>query len=94
MFGKGANNLWTTISIQLFGIVFLFILANVAGHLLFKVSKNDLDSLYVDMRTNKLSSIIIASVIIFAIGVVASNFILKPYIYNWISAHVGIIPLN
>ena len=94
LFSKGADNLWTTMSIQLFGLTFLFILSNVVGHLLFKVSKNDHEDLYSELSANKLSSSIVASVIIFAIGVVTSNFILKPFIYNWISEHVGIIPLN
>ena len=94
LFSKGADNLWTTMSIQLFGLAFLFILANSIGHLLFKVSKNDQNGLYSDLRANKISSSIVVSVIIFTIGVVASNFILKPFIFNWISEHVGIIPLN
>ncbi len=93
LFGKGADDLWTALSIQLFGLSFLFILSNAVGHLLFRTTINK-DGLYEDIRSNVISSSIIASVIIFSIGLTASNFILKPFIYNWISSHAGLTPLN
>lgn len=93
LFGEGADDLWTTLSIQLFGLSFLFILANVLGHLLFRSAINN-NGLYQEIRSNVLSASIMASVIVFSIGTVASNFVLKPFIYDWISSHAGLIPLN
>ena len=40
-FGKGAMDFWTVIGVQLFGVVLLFMLANVVGHLLIRMILNN-----------------------------------------------------
>jgi uncharacterized membrane protein YjfL (UPF0719 family) len=92
-FGKGAMDYWTVIGVKLFGIVILYMLANVAGHLLIRIVLTDDRGLYDEIRNENNSVALIVSVCVLAVGFISSSFVLKPYIFDWISSKAGLVPL-
>jgi len=93
-FGSGALDLWAFIGISVFGLSILFMLSNVIGVLIFNVGFKSENGLFEEIRDENISSTIVASAIIFAVGFTSSYFILRPFILDWVSSHAGLIPLN
>jgi len=91
-FGKGALDFWTVIGIQLFGVVFLFMLANIFGHLLIRMVLNN-NGLYDEIKDGNISVSLIVTSFILSIGFVSSSFVLKPYIFDYISSKANLVPL-
>ncbi len=93
LFGEGAFDFWTVIGVQLFGIVLLFMLSNVIGHLLFNITLKEQDGLHEEIKSENTSAVIIAAIIILVIGYSASYFVLRPYIFDWINSNAGLTPI-
>jgi hypothetical protein len=93
-FGDKAFDLWSIIGIQIFGITLLFMLSNIIGTLLFKIAFPTKNGLFEDIRADNLTSALVASGIIFALGYASSIYILRPFILNWLSGNAGLIPMN
>lgn len=92
-FGKGAMDFWTVIGVQLFGVVLLFMLANVVGHLLIRMILNNNNGLYDEIKNENVSLSLIVTACILSIGFISSSFVLKPYIFDYISSKAGLVPL-
>lgn len=91
--GKGALDFWTVIGIQLFGVVLLFMLANVFSHLLIRMILNNNNGLYDEIKNENISVSLIVSACILSIGFITSSFVLKPYIFDYISSKANLVPL-
>jgi hypothetical protein len=94
LFGEGAFDLWSVLGIQLFGLILLFMLANVIGTILFNVGFQSENGLYEELREENLTAALVASSIIFTVGYTSSFYILRPFILDWVSRNAGLIPLN
>lgn len=92
-FGNGALDFWTVIGFQLFGVVLLFIFANVVGHLLIRMILNKNHGLYEEIKNESFSIVLIVTACILSIGYISSYFVLKPYIFDFISSKADLVPL-
>lgn len=93
LMGKGAMEYWSYLGVHLFGIVFLFMIANVIGHLLFVVTMKEELSLYEEIMEENISAALITVTLILISGMALASSLLKPYLFDWISDTDQIIPM-
>lgn len=93
-FGKDAIDFWEYIAIQLFGVVFLMMIANVVGHLMYQITLKKEMSLYEEIMQDHITPSLIVSLTIFIIGLFLSTQLLKPYLFDLISETPSILPMN
>lgn len=94
MFGSGASDYWSTVGIELVGFSLIFILANVIGHVLFMSGFKSENGLYEEIKSDNWPVVLIASTLILAFGYLGSHFVLKSFIFDWISRNAVLIPLS
>lgn len=93
MFGSGALDYWTVIGVQLFGIVLLYMLSNVVGHLMYNVTLKEEMGIYDEIREENMTVSIVVSLLVLITGYMTSYYLLRSYIFDWISANSGLVPL-
>lgn len=94
MFSDGAYDYWSVLGVQLFGFILLFMTSNIIGHLLFRIGFDKNNSLYETIREDNTTPVLVATVVIFVIGFVSSAYVLRPFIFDWISRNAALIPMN
>ena len=94
MFGVGAYKYWSIVGVELFGFTIVYILANLFGHILFSAGYQSENSLYEEIKDDNWSVVMIASALILSLGYLGSSFVLKPFIFDWISRNAAFIPLT
>lgn len=93
LFGAGAFSFWTMLGLQLFGIVFLYMLSMVASHLLFNITLKKELSIYHEFKNNSIGVALILTIISISICFVAANYVLKPFLFDWIMKQSKLIPM-
>ena len=94
LFESGAREYWSIIGVQLMGFVLVFILANLIGHILFKVGYLSENGLYKEIKNDNIAASIIVSTIIFSTAILISHFVLKAFLFDWVSRNAALIPLT
>jgi hypothetical protein len=94
LFGSDVNSYWTYIGVLLFGVSTTFVAANVVGHLLYLITIKEDNNLYNEMKSENYSKVILTSILIFLIGIIFGNYLLKPFLFDWISNSQKMIPIN
>lgn len=94
LFGSGALKFWSIIGIEVVGFVLVYMLSNLFGHLLYAIGYQSEKGLYEDVREEDWTASIMVSAFIIAVAYVASHFVLKPFIFDWVSRNAGLIPLT
>lgn len=93
MVGTGASEYWSYLGVHMFGLVFLLMIANVIGHLMYMITLKEELSLYEEIMEDHLTPAMVASLVILISGLVLSTYLLKPYLFDWISDTQKIIPM-
>lgn len=93
MFGSGAFDFWTSMGIIIFGSVFVYMIANVLGHMVFRVGTMSEIGLYEEIKTNNITASLIASVLILILSYISSYTLLRSFIFDWISEQAGLVPI-
>lgn len=94
MFGVGAYDYWSIVGVELVGFAIVFTLANAIGHVLFISGFKSEKGLYEEIKRDNWSVVLIASTLILAFGYLGSHFVLKPFIFDWVSRNAVLIPLS
>lgn len=94
MFGTGAYDYWSIVGVELVGFSIIFVLANVIGHVLFMSGFKSEKGLYEEIKRDNWPVVLIASTLILAFGYLGSHFVLKSFIFDWISRNAVLIPLS
>jgi len=93
LIGDGAWECWTYLGINIFGLVFLMMIANIIGHLMYAITMKEELSLYEEIMENNIAPVILCSILILIFGILLSIYILKPYLLDWISSKSNLVPL-
>jgi hypothetical protein len=94
MFGEGGYQYWSIVGVQLAGFSVIFVLANLLGHILFSAGYKSEQGLYDEVKADNWPVVMIASALIFMFGYIAAHFVLKPFIFDWVSHNAVFIPLT
>jgi hypothetical protein len=93
LFGTKSISYWIYIGVLTSGISLSLILSNIIGHLLFLTAIKDEFSLYEEIKANNISKVILVSVLTLIVGMLLGNYILKPFLFEWVSNSQNLIPM-
>lgn len=93
LLGNGAMEFWSVIGVEIVAFILMLIVANLVGHLLYALSKQGDKSLYEQILNDDWSASILFSMMVVTISAIGSNFVLRPFLLDWISSNSGFIPL-
>ena len=93
LIGNGAGECWSYIGVNIFGLVFLMMIANIVGHLMYAITMKAELSFYEEIMENNIAPVILCGILILLLGTALSIYILKPYLLGWISTNSNMIPL-
>jgi hypothetical protein len=91
-FGNGSMNFWNIIGIQIFGILVIYLFANIIGHLIIKGLLNS-NSIQEEIRNENISIALLTALSVIVIGFTTSSFVLRPFIFNWIAEKATLVPM-
>jgi hypothetical protein len=91
--GSNAMNYWIYIGVLISGVTLSFILSNIIGHLLFLTAIKENIGLYEEIKANNISKVILSAIITLIVGMLIGNYLLKPFLFDWISNSRNLIPM-
>lgn len=92
--GYGAKDYWSLIGVELVLFIAVYILANLISHLVFKLSRKAEIGLYVELKNDNVASAMVYSVLMIITSISISYFVLKPFLFDWVSRNAPLIPLS
>jgi hypothetical protein len=93
VFGSGSLDFWTMLGVQLFGIVFLYMLSNVVVHLLYNSTLKRELSIYHELKNNNYSVALLLVILTLCVTHVTAVYVLKPFLFDWVSQQAKLIPM-
>lgn len=93
LIGNEAGECWSYIGVNIFGLVFLMMIANILGHLMYTITMKAELSFYEEIMENNIAPVILCGILILLLGTALSIYILKPYLLDWISSNSNLVPL-
>lgn len=93
LIGNEAGEFWSYIGVNIFGLVFLMMIANIIGHLMYTITMKAELSFYEEIMENNIAPVILCGILILLLGTALSIYILKPYLLDWISSNSNLVPL-
>jgi hypothetical protein len=92
LFGNKSIVLWEVFGVQTFGLSLLFIVSNILSFLLVRIIFQV--KLFDEFNNQNTSIILIVSSVTFTLGIITSTYLLKPFLLNFLTQNIGLIPLN
>ena len=93
VFGQNAGALWAFVGIQVLTSIVTYVLINMIAHLMFTIIHPTENGLHAEIESNHWYSILIYGVIFIGLTVIASSFVLRPALFEWIANDVSLKPL-
>lgn len=85
---------WSIFGIELLVFFACFLLCYLISMIFYRVIISTGDSLFEEIYNEKVAPILIHAVVMISFSILISNFLVKPYIYDWVVGMVGLVPMN
>lgn len=85
---------WELTGIKLFSYLISYFVSIVFSFFLFKVSKLSTNKLFDLVESNQWDKILVFGGFLITISLIISHFILRPFVFEWLSSLAPMIPLN
>jgi len=93
-FGSSSLDFWAVFGLEIIlcfsGLLFSYLLSII----LFRLTIATDNSLLEEIYNEKLAPVLIHAMVQISFSILISSFILRPFLFDWVSGMVGLIPLN
>jgi len=94
LFGNKSKENWAFLGVQVVGSSLTYIIANVFGHLIYKIAGVSKKGLYNSISLDEKQNVLLASILILVFGYAISLFVLRPFLLNWIADSIAYLPFS
>jgi hypothetical protein len=93
-FGSSSLDFWTVFGLEIIVCFSGLLLSHLLSIILFRLSIAIDNSLSEEIYNENLAPVLIHAIVLISFSILISSFILRPFLFEWVSGMVGLIPLN